>query len=492
AQLLEANEQLVLAALRAQGEADTAAHALVDMAQTSQHDALTGLANRTLLHERLSRSLGFARRRGSHLALLFLDLNDFKEVNDALGHAVGDEVLKVAAERLSSCVRETDTVSRHGGDEFLILLSEIADTADAARIAEKMIAALAAPCRVKDHVLRLNASIGVSVYPEDGTEAQELIGSADAAMYRAKNEGAGSFVFRGSGVDAERLVNQPTLASLRRPLTRHEVAISEHERQLGQMQEANAGLVIAALGAQERQAAAEQAQKKQREFLGMLAHELRSPLTPIRNAAAAMGHVHNAEAALPKMQAIIERQVVHMARLVDDLLDVSRIDTGKLRLERVLVDVAEVVDEAVDGSRPAMDARLQRFQAQMPTNPLRVHGDPGRLVQALSNVLNNASKYTPDAGAIELGVEADGDHVVLSVSDNGIGIPASTLTTIFDPFTQGAAAVNFNGGGLGIGLTVVRELVEAHGGSVSAESEGSGLGSRFVIRLPLAGHGSSA
>ena len=492
AKLLEANEQLVLAALRMQGEADTAAHALVDMAQTSQRDALTGLPNRNLLHARLSRSMVFSRRRSTRLALMFLDLNDFKEVNDTLGHAVGDEVLKIAAERLSACVRETDTVSRHGGDEFLILLSEISDAADAARVAEKMIAALAAPCSVDDHVLRLTASIGISIYPDDGVEADKLIASADAAMYRAKDEGAGSFVFRGSGVDAERLVNQPSLASLRRPLTRHEVAISEHERRLGELQEANQGLVLAALSAQERQAAAEKAQRKQREFLGMLAHELRNPLTPIRNAAAAMGHVRNVESLLPKMQAIIERQVVHMTRLVDDLLDVSRIDTGKLRLERVLVDVVEVVDAAVDASRPAMDARMQRFQVQMPARALTVNGDPGRLVQALSNVLHNASKYTPDAGAIDLAVEEVGDRVVLTVSDTGIGIPVEALATIFEPFMQGAAAVTFNGGGLGIGLTVVRELVEAHGGTVSADSAGNGLGSRFVIKLPRAGRNSSA
>jgi diguanylate cyclase (GGDEF)-like protein len=489
--LLAANEQLVLAALQSRNDADTAAGALEALAQTSQRDALTGLPNRALLHERLSRSMVFSRRRSSHLALLFLDLNDFKEVNDTLGHAVGDEVLKIAAERLSACVRETDTVSRHGGDEFLILLSEIADAADAARVAEKMIAALAAPCRVDDHVLRLTASIGVSVYPEDGSEADELIGSADAAMYRAKSEGAGSFVFRGAGATAERLVNQPSLASLRRPLTRHEVAISEHERRLGELQEANEALVLAALSAQERQAAAEKAQRRQREFLGMLAHELRNPLTPIRNAAAAMTHVRPIEPLLPKMQAIIERQVVHMTRLVDDLLDVSRIDTGKLRLERVLVNIAESVDTAVDASRPAMDARMQRFDVQMPTSDLRVNGDPGRLVQALCNVLNNASKYTPDAGAIELWVEAVGDRVVLTVSDTGIGIPAEALATIFEPFMQGAEAITFNGGGLGIGLTVVRELVEAHGGSVSADSAGNGLGSRFIISLPLAGNTAS-
>jgi diguanylate cyclase len=484
--LLEANEQLVLAALRSRDEVATATGALEALAQISQHDALTGLPNREQLHQQLRRAMVFSRRRDSRLALLFLDLNDFKEVNDALGHAVGDEVLKIVAQRLSACMRETDTVSRHGGDEFVILLSEISDPADAAQVAGKMIAALTAPCRIDDHVLRLTASVGVSVYPDDATDADKLLSLADASMYRAKREGAGSFVFRGAGDDAERLVNQPSLASLRRPLTRHEVAIAEHERQHAELQEANEGLVLAALDAQERQAAAEKAQRKQREFLGMLAHELRNPLTPIRNAAAVIGNVRNVEPVLPKMQAIIERQVAHMTRLVDDLLDVSRIDTGKLRLERVPVDIADVVDAAVDAARPAMDARLQSFHVHLPASDLTVNGDSGRLVQALCNVLNNASKYTPEGGAIDLRVEAVGDSLVLTVSDSGIGIPAQALPTIFEPFAQLAEAVSFNGGGLGIGLSVVRELVEAHGGTVHAESAGSGSGSRFVIRLPAA------
>ena len=484
--LIEVNERLVEAALRAREEADTAAGELEALSETARHDALTGLPNRALLAEELSWAMVFSRRRNSRLGLLFIDLNGFKDINDTLGHAVGDEVLKRVAERLSNCVRETDTVSRHGGDEFLVLLSEISNAADAARVAEKMVSALAAPCRVGDHVLRLSASIGVSVYPDDGTEAQQLIDKADAAMYRAKSEGRGSFVFRGAGVAAELLVSQPSFASLRRPLARHEAAVSEHEQRLAEMQEANEALVLAALDAQERQAAAETAQRKQREFMAMLAHELRNPLGPIRNAAAAMTVADSTQPLLPKMHAIIERQVAQMTRLVEDLLDVSRIENGKLRLERMPVDIVALVDAAVEAARPAMDARMQTFQTQMPAGGLGIEGDPVRLVQVFSNVLNNASKYTPHGGAIDLGIEAAGGDVVVTIADTGIGIPADSLTTIFEPFTQGAEAVGSHNGGLGIGLTVVRQLVEAHGGRVHAESAGRGAGSRFVIRLPRA------
>ena len=489
ARIIEANEQLVLAALRSQTNADTAAHALEEVSRSSQLDTLTGLPNRVVLLDRLGQGLVNAKRRSSRLALLFLDLNDFKQVNDTLGHAVGDDVLRIAAQRIAACVRETDTVSRHGGDEFLILLSEVALASDATQIAAKIIAELAAPTRIHEHVLRLMASVGISIYPEDGQAPDVLIGRADAAMYRAKSEGPGSFVFGADAPSAKPLVNLPTLASLRRPLTRHEVAISEHERRLAELREANEQLVIAALNAQELQTAAEQSQKKQMEFLGMLAHELRNPLTPILNAAAALGHVGASELMLPRMQAIIERQVAHMSRLVDDLLDVSRIDTGKLRLERADVDIAAVIDAAIDACRSAMDTRLQRFSVQLPTGPIVVHGDADRLVQVVDNLLSNASKYTPNGGEIKLSLQTVENEMVITVSDSGIGITAAGLPDIFDPFVQETSAIGFNGVGLGIGLTVVRELVVAHGGTVRASSAGPGLGSEFVVRLPLIGSG---
>jgi len=195
AQLLEANEHLVVGILRAKTDAETAAQALSAVSRSAAFDALTQLPNRVLLLDRFVQAIANAKRRGLRVALLFVDLDNFKEVNDTLGHAVGDRVLKRVARCLESSVRGADTVSRHGGDEFVVLLTELAEAADAGRIAEKVLAALAAPDVVFDQVIRVHASIGISIYPDDGEDADMLIGPADAAMYRARRRGRGSFAF---------------------------------------------------------------------------------------------------------------------------------------------------------------------------------------------------------------------------------------------------------------------------------------------------------
>jgi len=484
-QLLEANEQLVLAVLRAKSEAETATMALDAASRSAEFDPLTELPNRVLLLDRFAQAIANAKRRGSRVALLFLDLNNFKQINDTLGHAVGDHVLKASAHALASAVRDADTVSRHGGDEFVILLADVAHARDALLIADKLIAALGVPRRIGKHVLRLTASIGISVYPDDGEEADALIAEADAAMYHAKRLGLGRFYARTGAGSADRPPEAAALPSLQRPLTQVETAEAEQERRRRQMHEANEQLVLAALSAQTLQSAAEQALRRQTEVLAVVAHELRNPLTPIRTAAALLGRVESSE--LPRLQAIIERQVQRMTRLASDLLDVARANTGKLRLERRPVDLAGVVDEAVDTCRPAMDMRLQHLRVQLPVRSLEVHGDPVRLVQVLCNLLDNASKYTPNGGEIGISVVLSGEHAVVSVVDHGIGMTPQALVDVFEPFVQEAHAIDFNASGLGIGLTVVRELVEAHGGTVIASSAGTGLGSRFVVTLPLVG-----
>jgi len=485
AQLVEANEQLVLAMLRARTDAEAAAQAMDVVSRSAELDALTELPNRVLLLDRLAHAIAYARRHSARLALLFLDLNNFKQINDTLGHAVGDQVLKLAAHRLASSVREADTVSRLGGDEFVILLTEVSQASDAVLIANKVITALGAPSHVGDQVLRLTASIGISIYPDDGEDADTLIDRADAAMYRAKRHGLGSFVFHGEEPPSEQSLEPPALASLKRPLTHYELALAGHERRHAQSREANEQLVLAALGAQEQQATAEHERRRQTEFLAVVAHELRDPLSPIRTAAALLGRVRTED--LPRVQAIIERQVAHISRLVGDLLDVSRVRTGKLRIERCVVDMAGIIDAAVDACRPAMDTRAQHFSVHVPSCALAVHGDPVRLAQVLGNLLDNASKYTPDGGEIGLSVVVVDDAIVMTASDSGIGITAEALPKVFEPFVQDTNAIDFNGVGLGVGLTLVRELVEAHGGSVVANSAGNGHGSQFVVTLPLTG-----
>jgi signal transduction histidine kinase len=250
------------------------------------------------------------------------------------------------------------------------------------------------------------------------------------------------------------------------------------------LREANGQLVEAAINAQELQAAAERAHRRQTEFIAVLAHELRNPLTPIRTAAALLVRIPPKE--LPSVQAVIERQVAHLSRLIGDLLDMSRIVTGKLRLDRDWLDLADAIGQAVDACRPSIDTRGQHLQIDLPSHALRMQGDALRMAQVVTNLLDNASKYTPLGGRIALSVVVVGADIVMTVSDNGIGIAPEVLPRVFETFIQDAHATRFNGAGLGIGLALVRELVEGHGGNVVARSAGTGLGSRFVVTLPLA------
>ena len=200
--LLEANEQMVASTLRAHLHVETAASQLEEVSRLAQLDGLTGLPNRALMLDRVAHAIANAKRHGSRLALLFVDLDDFKQVNDTLGHAIGDQALQLAAQCLVSAVREADTVSRHGGDEFLILLDEVAGVSDAVVVANKAIAALAAPNQVGDQLIRLKASIGISIYPDDGEDDVALVAHADAAMYLAKRH-SGSSVFHGAEAMSE-------------------------------------------------------------------------------------------------------------------------------------------------------------------------------------------------------------------------------------------------------------------------------------------------
>ncbi len=486
--LIEANEELVAAAMHARSAADASSLAFEALSRSAGLDALTALPNRARLLERFSGALAFAKRHGTQMALLFLDLNNFKEVNDAHGHAVGDEVLKLVAQRFASMVRDEDLVCRYGGDEFLILLTELSQASDATLVADKLIAALDAPCCVGQHVFRLSACIGICICPDDGDDMHALVECADAAMYRAKRQqGSGSSVaFHGAGPVGRRL-QSPGLASSQRLFTRDQLASVDDEPQHAQLREANSELVLAAMGAQQLQAAAERAQRQQKESLAVVAHELRSPLAPIRIAAEMLGLVRPEE--MPRYQTIIENEIEHMVRLISDLLDMSRVNTGNLRIESRLVDLAGVITEAANACRPAMDTRLQRFSVEVPARAIELDADPVRLAQILRNLLDNASKYTPKGGEIGLSVAVVDETVVVRVSDSGIGITAAVLPNVFEPFVQDLHAVGFNGAGMGIGLTVVRELVGAHGGSVEASSAGAGLGSEFVVTLPLAGPG---
>ncbi len=247
------------------------------------------------------------------------------------------------------------------------------------------------------------------------------------------------------------------------------------------------GVVLVFRDVTERRAAEralEDADRRKDEFLAMLAHELRSPLAPIRSAAHTLGLLGPGDERVRWVSGVIERQVGLMTRLVDDLLDVSRITSGKIALQREPVSVRAVLAQAVETARPASESRGQALEVDMPEDAGSVDGDPARLVQAVGNLLDNAIKYTDDGGRIWLRARVEADEVVIAVEDTGAGIHPGLLPHVFDLFIQADRSLERKQGGLGLGLTLVRRLVEMHGGRVEAASAGPGLGSAFTIRLP--------
>lgn len=225
------------------------------------------------------------------------------------------------------------------------------------------------------------------------------------------------------------------------------------------------------------------------EFLAMLAHELRNPLAPIMNAAQVLQARSAEDPPLHRQAVVIDRQARHMARLLDDLLDVSRITRNKIELRKQVLDFGATVEQAVEATRPLVQQRRHQLRVSIPPEPLYVDADPTRVHQVVGNLLNNAAKYTEPGGRIALAMEREGEEVVLRVSDTGIGIPPEFLPRVFDLFTQGDRSISRSESGLGIGLTMVQRLVQLHGGTVGAHSDGIGQGSEFTARWPLAATG---
>jgi signal transduction histidine kinase len=226
--------------------------------------------------------------------------------------------------------------------------------------------------------------------------------------------------------------------------------------------------------------------RKRDEFLAMLAHELRNPLAPIRSAAYMLDKARDDPVTAERCRAMIDRQAKHLTRLVDDLLDASRLELGKVRLRPQNIDANLVVQSAVDSCASMTNELRHTVSVRLGPEPLWLAADPVRLEQVFCNLVVNAAKFTPKGGLIEVEAHADGESVAIAVSDNGIGIDASMLDSIFELFTQDAVSPARSEGGLGIGLTVVRRLVELHGGTVRAFSDGAGSGARFEVRLPVA------
>jgi signal transduction histidine kinase len=229
-----------------------------------------------------------------------------------------------------------------------------------------------------------------------------------------------------------------------------------------------------------------EANRAKDEFLAMLSHELRNPLGPIQAAMQIIGGQGADRPTMDKARQIADRQVKHLVRLLDDLLDVSRITRGRIELRKEPVNIAHTVTNALDTTRELISAQEHALSVALPEEPVVVEGDPVRLEQIVVNLVTNAAKYTPPRGRLAISAGREGGDAVIRVRDSGIGIPRDLLPRVFDLFQQGERPLARSPGGLGIGLTIVRSLVALHGGTVDAHSEGEGTGSEFIVRLPLA------
>lgn len=246
------------------------------------------------------------------------------------------------------------------------------------------------------------------------------------------------------------------------------------------------GITIDIQQQKEAEAALQAANRQKDDFLAMLAHELRNPLAPISSAATVLMRSRQGDEQLQRMSQVIDRQVRHMAALLDDLLDVSRVTRGKIALAIAAVDLKAAVADAAEQVLPLIKKRNHRLRIDLAPERALVRGDAKRLVQVLVNLLTNAAHYTPEGGAIDLRLSLEQGQAVVQVCDNGIGLKPELVPQLFDLFVQGARTVDRQQGGLGIGLSLVKRLTELHGGTVAAHSPGPGLGSRFTVRLPLA------
>jgi signal transduction histidine kinase/CheY-like chemotaxis protein len=235
-----------------------------------------------------------------------------------------------------------------------------------------------------------------------------------------------------------------------------------------------------------------EADRQKDNFIAILAHELRNPLSPIRNAVKILEMERPDDRDLLAYCELIDKEAMQINRLLDDLLDISRITTGKLSFQKERIDIATALNAAVETSRPMINEAGHKLTIKLPAESLMVEADPARLAQVFSNLLNNASKFTESGGDIRVGVERQDSHAVIRITDSGIGMSSELLRKVFDMFVQGDTTAERNPGGLGLGLTLARDIVEFHGGSIEARSDGPGQGSEFIVTLPLAKVGAVA
>ena len=376
-----------------------------------------------------------------------------------------------------------------GGSERVLVL---APTAKDAELTRSILAEAGLACDVcaelKEAGSEIRKGVGVVLTTDDVMGDRDIGALVDALESQPAWADVPILVLAGSGADSiaapramellgnvtvlERPVRVTTLISSLRTAIRATRRQYQIRDQLTELQRAEAQL--------------RDIDRRKDEFLATLAHELRNPLAPMRNALQILRLKSGDRAGVEQVRGMMERQLTQMVRLIDDLLDVSRITRGKLALRKERIGLAAVISDAVDTARPHIEAAGHQLTVELPAEPVYLDADPVRLAQVLSNLLNNAAKYTERGGKIWVVAERRNGEVEVRVRDTGIGIPKESLPSIFEMFAQVDRSLEKSHGGLGIGLTLVKRLTEMHGGSVEAKSEGVGKGTEFIVRLPAA------
>lgn len=485
-ELLAINEQLLLSALREQAATDRALRHAAALEYQALHDALTDLPNRTLLYDRLRQALLIAHREHTTLALLLLDLNGFKAINDRFGHAAGDLLLQQVAGRLRLALRDSDTAARLGGDEFALLLPAVVGRSNAELAVKRVLQALLAPYLIGDTPQHLTASIGIALSPEHSTEVDSLLQQADTAMYTAKRTGR-EVVVAGVTRDEYHVVSFGPEGMDSGP----GVSVAPPERPTTAADGPSLRLLSATLDTTDQNQKEETIPRHNAAALVKLAGDPERPLAAIHESAAVLRRrvVQTAPTDRGPWLAEVGRldaAVAAMRSMIDALLDPSRLPySPDLHLNRTPTDLVALTRRVIDEYR----RRTTDHEIRMDTAEESLAGwwNGDRLERVVADLLSNAITYSPIGGQITIQVLRVHDHhgcwAQLTIRDWGIGIPAVDLPQLFDHF-HGDSSVTGEIAGTAIGLAGVPQIVTEHGGSIAVTST-EDEGSTFTLRLPL-------
>jgi len=481
--ILDANELLAVAALHAHSVAVDALRGQERASESSQVDPLTGLPTRLLFRDRCAQALANGKRHSTRVAVLFVDLDGFKAINDQHGHAIGDELLRHVSDCLKAAGREVDTVYRHGGDEFVILLSDATDPTAATRYAEKALAALDIPLRIGENILRIGASVGIALFPEDGHSPETLIRRADAAMYDAKRRQSRiSYASAAPGSTAEK--SPASVGAVSDPVRLLERSLQEAQTLVADLKARNAGLRSEVDASVHALRSAEAAKRHQAELQHIVAHELRNAMAPLQSASDVLSLMHDDPSLMPRLELILRRQISHISRLLVDILDVSRLNNGRLASTFERVDLASVMSDAGVVMAEELHGRGQTIQFSIVQSPLVVNGDRSRLRDVIVALCEYVSAQMADGATLVASAFHHEEHAVLSFDyDDRRAVAAPDRDTV--PANADTTIMIGAQGSFTFSLFVVTEFVKLHDGQLILKRSRESSVARIEVCLPL-------